>query len=136
MKYLGIDYGEKRVGIAISDKEGMMAFPKATLPNDRALMMTVKDFIKNEEAEAVVIGESKANSGEDNPIMNKVRQFVGDLERETGLPVHFEPEFYSSSEARMLKDQTGMPTQIIDAEAAAVILNSFLARTKEGDSPV
>lgn len=131
MKYLGIDYGEKRVGVAVSDADGLMAFPKAVLPNDSTLMMAVKDLVRDEHTQAIVIGESKAHDGSDNPIMRGARQFAEDLERETGLPVHFEPEFYSSSEARMLKEQTGTPFHLIDAEAAAVILNSFIARSKK-----
>ena len=132
MKHIGIDYGERRVGIAVSDADGSMAFPKAVFPNDRTLMMSVKEMIKNEDAKVIVIGESKAHSGADNPIMEKVRRFVGDLERETGLPVHFEPEFYSSAEARLLKEQSsGKSEALVDAEAAAVILNSYIARTRE-----
>lgn len=136
MKYLGIDYGTKRVGIAVSDADGLMAFPKAVIPNDLTLMRTVKELIEGEQVGEIVIGESKAHSGADNPIMRDVRRFVSELERETDLLVHFEPEFYSSTEARMLKEQTGMPVHLVDAEAAAVILNSFINRTRENDSPV
>lgn len=130
MKLIGIDYGSKRVGVAVSDADGSMAFPKAVVPNDRTLMSTIKELLKKEQVEAVVVGESKARDGSDNPIMQNARVFVGDLERETGLPIHFEPEFYSSAEAKRLKEQAGAQTGIVDAEAAAIILNSFIERQK------
>lgn len=126
MKHIGVDYGEKRVGIAVSDNGGNMAFPKAVFPNDRTLMMSIKELIENEGAGTIVVGESKANDGSDNPIMKKARQFAGDLERETGLPVHFEPEFYTSQEARKLTEKKAL----VDADAAAIILNSYLERNK------
>lgn len=134
MKYLGIDYGEKRVGIAVSDADGLMAFPKTVLTNTITLLPTIKDIIASESVGAIVVGESTAHDGSDNPIMRAARQFAEDLRQETGLSVHFEPEFYSSSEARMLKDQTGNTGETIDAEAAAVILNSYIARARMGDS--
>jgi RNase H-fold protein (predicted Holliday junction resolvase) len=77
----------------------------------------------------VVIGESTSNHGTENPVMRSAREFAKELERETNLPVHFEPEFYSSTEARLLKEQaTTRPVTTVDAEAAAIILNSYLAR--------
>lgn len=127
MKCIGIDYGAKRVGIAVSDESGSAAFPKATVPNDRTLVPFLKDFIEKEGAEVLVIGESVGPRG-DNPIMHDIRRFAGELERETGLPVHFEQEFNSSQEARQTTDERN-----VDAKAAAIILNSYLNRTKPYD---
>lgn len=134
MKVVGIDFGSKRVGVAVSDADGLMAFPKGVFPNDRMLMTNVKDLIASQKAGAVVIGESKARDGSDNPIMGSARQFAEELGWETNLPVHFEPEFYSSAEARLLKEQSsGKVEALVDAEAAAVILNSYLARSRRGE---
>lgn len=129
MKYVGIDYGTKRVGFAVSDVAGRLAFPKMTLANDKMLIPDAVTFIKKEQAETLVIGESKNNEGMDNPVMRDARWFAKELERETGLPVIFEPEFYSSVEARKLLDAPGA----VDAEAAAIILGSFLARINTYD---
>ena len=134
MKLIGIDYGDKKVGVAISDAEGLMAFPKGVFPNNLILMKEIKDIVISQKVEAIVVGESKGNDGHDNPVMRGARQFAKDLEWETGLPVHFEPEFYSSSEARLLKEQaTGKPEAMVDAEAAAVILNSYITRSRQGE---
>ena len=72
MKYLGIDYGKKRVGLAISDDLGNMAFPKAVLENDPELLKKIKEIILNEKVEAVVMGESKNFKGEPNKIMQEI----------------------------------------------------------------
>lgn len=122
-KIVGIDYGTKRVGVAVSDAEGLIAFPKAVLPNDRTLLSSVAEMIESEGVTEVVMGESKDNHGAENSIAKSARKFAGDLERMTGVTVHFEPEFYSSQEVRA---HTG--TYLVDAEAAAVILNSFLTK--------
>ncbi|MEK7613384.1 MAG: Holliday junction resolvase RuvX [Patescibacteria group bacterium] len=129
MKCVGIDYGTKRVGVAVSDEAGRLAFPKMTLPNDKMLISDVVAFIKKEKAECVVVGESKNNQGLENPVMQGARDFAKMIERETGLTVVFEPEFYSSLEARRLMDGGGQ----VDAEAAAIILNSYLARINTYD---
>ena len=126
MKIIGIDYGGKRVGIALSDDNGTMAFPKAIFPNDRMLMTSMVELIKKEGVKKIIIGESKNKDGEDNPIMQKVKQFAGDLERETGLDVYFEPEYYTSLEARRLTEGKAL----VDAEAAAIILNSYIDSKK------
>ncbi len=126
MKYLGLDYGTKRVGLAVSDPGGSFAFPKMTLPNDKMLIGDLKAFIKKEGVEALVVGESRNFAGVDNPVMRDVRWFVAELARDTGLPVYLEPEWYSTAEARMLAGRDGA----VDAEAAAIILKSYLDRTK------
>ena len=132
MKFIGIDYGTKRVGVATSDTEGTMAFPKMVIPNNRALLPTLVSFIRAENAEALVVGESKNLSGEDNAVMAEIRQFVETLKRECGIPVYFEPEFYTSHEARRLGEDASSKGKVsaVDAQAAAIILNSYLQRNK------
>ena len=130
MKLIGIDYGTKRVGVAASDTEGTMAFPKMIIPNDRALLPTLVSFIRAENAEALVVGESKNLSGEDNVVTAEIRRFVEALERECDIPVHFEPEFYTSHEARRLSEDVPSKGKegAVDAKAAAIILNSYIQR--------
>lgn len=129
MKAVGIDYGERRVGVAVSNEEGTFAFPKMTLPNNPMLIPDLVAFIKKENIQTIVVGHSQNLSGGENPIMESARHFVKGLERETGLAVEFEPEFYTSVEARRLKGTEGA----VDAEAAAIILGSYLNRKKPHD---
>jgi len=125
-KFLGIDYGEKRVGIAVSDDEETIAFPKVVLENDRELVPKIADMCRDEKVSAVVLGESADFKGEDNPIMGKIRDFKAVLEKETGLPVFFEPEYLSSAQAERIQGKNSS----LDASAAAIILQSFLDRTR------
>lgn len=125
-KLVGIDFGTKRVGVAVSDESGSVAFPKTTLANDRGLLPTLVALIRTENASSVIIGESQDMNGKDNTVMTAVRSFVSELENAVAVTVHYEPEFYSSREARR-EGQQGS----VDAQAAAIILNSFITRTKK-----
>lgn len=129
MKLIGIDYGTRRVGVAVSDDVGRLAFPKMTLPNNAMLLGELAAFIRKEKAEAIVLGESKDLAGADNPVMAPARRFAEALEQEVGLLVHFEPEWYTSKEARRLKDGA----RAVDAEAAAIILTSYLDKQNTYD---
>lgn len=126
MKTLGIDYGTKRVGIALSDDTNTLAFPKAVLKNSHTLMGEVQNTVKNNNVGQIVIGQSLKLSGEENVLMDSIRLFVTSLEKETGLTVHLEPEFLTSAEAR----KSGVPQALVDASAAALILQRFLDKQK------
>lgn len=96
MRLLGIDYGKKRVGIAVSDDKGMMAFPKAVLPNDNYLVSEIAKMAKSQGIERIILGESKDYKMVDNPIMSQIRMFKDELGRATGVVVIYEPELLSS----------------------------------------
>ncbi len=122
MKYLGIDYGEKRVGIAISDVEGKVAFPKIVLENNTDLMQKISDLINESKVEAVVIGESKDYKGGDNKISPKIISFKRELSSIVKLPIFLEPEFMTS----MQVEKTFGKTDMLDASAASIILQTFM----------
>ncbi len=126
MKYLGIDYGEKRIGIAVSDIEGKMAFPKVVLENSENLISDVLAKITEYGAEAVVIGESKNYKGEDNKINPAIISFKKSLEKATPLKVYLEPEFMTSMQVEKLFGKNEM----LDASAASIILQSFLEKER------
>ena len=119
---MGIDFGAKRVGIALSDEEGKFSLPKAVLPNDRTLFREVRDLCRGHKVEVIVMGESKNFEGGDNLIMKEVNRFKAELERDLKLPVFLEPEFLTSAEAERIQGKTAMH----DASAAALILKSYL----------
>jgi|SRR3989344_995610 len=123
-KYLGIDYGKKRIGIALSDDGGKLAFAKAVLPNDKDFFKKLFDIIKKENVSAVVIGESLDENMQDNPLMKDIKKLKREIERETGLPTHLEPEFMTSIEASRFTGENDMN----DASAAALILQRYLDR--------
>ncbi len=120
--FLGIDYGTKRVGIAISDDSGRVAFPQRVVPNTPVLAETIAFFVDELKVGAVVVGESYDLSGRENPVQKDIIQFVQALEKRTGLPVYFEREYWTSQEARRTQGMTDMN----DASAAALILQRYL----------
>ncbi len=128
-RLLGIDFGRKRVGIAMSDKDGKIAFPKAVYLNDKKLIKRIGDFCKENSIDGIVLGESKNFKGEDNPLMKDILKFKSRLEDATSLLVFMEPEFMSSSEAEKMRAE-GDDLEMLDASAAAVILQSYLNKKK------
>jgi putative Holliday junction resolvase len=126
MRLLGIDFGKRRIGIAISDDKGMMAFPKAVLPNDNFLVTEIRDLVKGHDIETIIIGESRDYKMNENPIMSKIKLFVNELELATGVKVTYEPELLTSHQAAHFQGKTDM----IDAAAASIILQSYIDRIK------
>ena len=127
MKLLGIDYGTKRVGIAISDDDGTVAFAKSVLPAGPELVSEIEKICAEEKVEGIVIGESKNYKGEENMIMKAVHELKKELEEKLKLPVYFEPELMTSVEAQHIQGQNEMN----DASAAAIILQSYIERSKK-----
>jgi putative Holliday junction resolvase len=139
MKYMGIDYGSKRVGIALSDEAGTIAFPKTILPTSMKLIESIGMLCKNEELTAIVLGESRDLSGTKNKIMGSIEEFKCNLEAEFDLPVYFQAEFLTTVEARgragkesnnarkITKDKTAPA----DASAAALILQRYLDKKNQ-----
>lgn len=137
MRYLGIDYGTQRVGIALSDESGRMGFPHSILQQSPHLAADIVLLIKEQKVGAVVIGESKDFAGVDNAIAPAARALGAQLTEEAGVPVYFQNETMTSAEARRApekQEKTRKPAShaAIDASAAALILTSYLSRTTHG----
>jgi putative Holliday junction resolvase len=127
MRYLGIDYGTKKVGLALSDEDGTMGFPHAIVPNTPRLVRELDELIQKKEVGAVVIGESKNLNGEDNLIALETRVLGEKLHELAHIPIFFESEVFTSAEAR----RHAPPHAPVDASAAALILTSYLSRSHE-----
>lgn len=126
-RFLGIDYGTKKVGLAISDDRAKVAFPKEVAPNGHRLLADLEQMCADENIAEIVVGESKNLSGKNNPIQSEILKFTHDLERRTELEVHLEPEYLTTRQAVMLNGERNAMT---DASAAALILQSFLDKTQ------
>jgi putative Holliday junction resolvase len=132
MRYLGIDFGTKKVGLALSDEAGTMGFPRGVVQNDSHLLEMVSSLIAREEVGTVVMGESLDYSGKPNPVLEAAHAFAKELEAVSGVPVVFEPEMLTTQEARRgaegerltPRDKNGM----VDASAAALILTGYIER--------
>ncbi len=122
MKYLGIDYGAKRVGIAISDEGGTIAFPRETIANMRGVIGVIKDLIEKEEVGFVVVGDTRSYGSIANPVTSRAERFVDELKKGLNVPVAYGWEAGSSIEANRFDPDHAHS----DSAAAAVILQRFL----------
>ncbi|KKQ78043.1 MAG: hypothetical protein A3A96_02900 [Candidatus Zambryskibacteria bacterium RIFCSPLOWO2_01_FULL_39_39] len=122
MKYLGIDFGGKRVGLAVSDETNRLAFPHSVILNNENLLTEVVKIIKEENIGSIIIGESKDFKGEPNKIMVEIEKFKNKLAEKTKLKIYFEPEFMTSVQAKHIQGENDMH----DASVAAIILQSYL----------
>ena len=124
MRLMGIDYGTKRVEVALSDDKGMMGFPHSVLPNDVSLMKNLEGIVQKENVEMIIIGHSLGRDGAPNKVHGQVEELIQDLTLNIGIPVELEPEQYTTQEAIRFQGRTEMT----DASAASVILNSYIMR--------
>ena len=138
MKYLGIDYGAKRIGVAVSDESAMLAFPLGIVAAGRKALQEVLDIARENDVKIAVIGESLNFSQVKNPIMKEVEVFAAALQS-NNVAVVFEPEFMTSAQATRVEEKLHRPRQRqtvssksekLDASAAALILQSYLDRLR------
>src|ERR1700741_5495672 len=97
MKYLGIDYGTKRIGIAVSDAGGHVALPVSVIEAGLDALSEVVELATKNGVQQIVIGESQRLDGEANPVQEEIGQFKKDLEELSALPVEYERESFTSS---------------------------------------
>ena len=143
-RFLGIDYGTKRIGIAISDENGRLAFPKEIILNDQNTFKKIGDILKKEEVSEIVIGESVDFSGKLNALSGRIEVFILEMKEKFKLPVHKQREFLTSVEARRAgsSKKDFNPSQVhsklkqiksgrVDASAAALILQRYLDKNNK-----
>jgi len=122
MSYLAIDYGTKRVGLAVS--RGSLAVPLMVLPNQDNLFDELARIITEEKAQKVIVGLSESE------MAIKTKNFVLDLEKRLEIPVIFVDETLSSQEVEQRIRQDGIKQKVrngpIDHFAAALILEDWL----------
>lgn len=128
MKYLGLDYGERRIGVAVSDDGGTMAFALRVIENkSKKVLEYLKNFIVERGIGAIVLGLPLGFSMQGTNSTKKAREFGEFLKKELNCIVIFQNEVLSTKEV----EKTGSsPAHKIDASSAALILQSFLDNKK------
>ena len=127
-RILGIDFGTKRIGLAISDPGAVFGQPYSVIQNSKTAIDEIVSIVKKEGVAEVVLGESKNFKGQDNLVMPAIRVFKETLESALSLlpppvvPIVFEPEFLTSHQAQYFQGKH----DLLDASAAALILQSYL----------
>lgn len=135
-RILAVDWGEKRIGLAISDPLGMIASPAGFLTRRAGKRPPIAKLIeraKELEAAAFVLGLPLNQEGEDTPRATEVRAVAHELDRRTGMPVELVDERYTTAAARRaVRTLGGRPADRpgdVDALAATVLLQHVLGRT-------
>lgn len=124
MRLLGIDYGTKRIGLALSDPSGRFPAPFQVLDNSSKVLFLIQKIVTENEVGKIIIGQSLNYKGAKNEIMKAVDLFKQQLAEITGLTIEYEPEILSSKEAERLIGRD----KDYDARAAAIILKSYIDR--------
>ncbi len=131
-RILGIDYGRKRTGIAVTDSLQIVAGNLATVPT-HTLMSFIKDYIAREQVERIVIGQPTQLNGDPSESMKYITPFVKQLHKELpDMPVVMYDERFTSTIAHRAMIDGGMKKSDrrdksrVDAIAATIILNDYL----------
>ncbi len=132
---MGIDLGERRVGVAVSDPTGSIAQPLPTLrkrAGKRMPLATLQNLAEKYEVQGIVMGLPLAPSGDDTEWTRTVREAASKLEERSGVPVHLVDERFTSKSAERAIRGLGLPKKKreekgrVDAAAAVLILQSWL----------
>jgi putative Holliday junction resolvase len=138
MKIVALDYGQKKVGVAVSDAGGSMAFPRCTLRRGEikaAFFAELLALLEREQAEAVLVGLPLHVDGAECLATRQARNFMASLKRRSPLPVYWINEVLSSCEAESDLREVGLSLErareVVDQQAAVRILQSFLSQPEE-----
>ena len=140
MRWLAIDHGTKRIGLAFCDELEILASPFEVWPSDGQAQDRLARLCKEEGVQALVIGLPKHKDGAESATAPLARAFAAEASARTGLPHLMWDEHLSSAEAERLLAQRGVKAEkrkaLLDAAAAAVILADLLeTRRAKGIPP-
>lgn len=138
MRALGIDFGEKRIGLAVSDAEGRWALPLSTIDRrtDRQAAYRIAEVAREQGVEILILGEPLGLDGEVGEAALRVRRFGERLRRVTGLPIRWIDETLTTVSAaeRLREAGAGRPEKQkrLDAVAAQILLQEALDQGEGG----
>lgn len=145
LKYIAIDFGTKRIGLAVSDPEARLAFPLRTVyktTRDK-LFTEILAVLEEHGAQGVVLGLPHgpvAADGQEALIVRQVRNFAARLKRRIQLPIHLVDEDFTSRDAEERLRQAGLYgkklKEVLDQQAAARILEAFILGGGAGNFPM
>ncbi len=131
MKLLSLDFGLKRIGVAVGDTNSGIAFPREAIANDDKTLGSLKKLVETEKIEKILLGFPHKLDGSAGDIVDKLRQFSQRLEKVTNAPIEFIDERFTSKIASAKLHSAGIKTKqhkhLQDSVAAAVILEEYLA---------
>jgi len=148
MKYIGIDYGTKRIGLALSNEEGTLAFPKDIIVNSQNLIQDIVDIVEDENIEMIVVGKSLDARGFNNQVQREIENFIKKLssklddievveQDERGSSIAASAHLYGKGNIANKKwsgKDNAKKREHNDAHAAVIILQRYLDTQKLASS--
>jgi putative Holliday junction resolvase len=139
-RFLGLDFGDRRIGVAVSDELGLTAQPVLTLVrrNVKTDLKSLGRLLRKYDCAAIVLGNPLYMSGDLSPQAAKTQAFAEALRQAFPLPVHLWDERLTSAEAHRHLHAAGRPLsghrEVVDQVAAVLILQSFLDAQRSGQA--
>jgi putative holliday junction resolvase len=136
-RILAIDYGTKRIGLAVTDPLNIFAYPLVTLPNDSKFFGQLKKIVDEYHIVKIILGYPLKESGAESESSLSVLKFRTELENKISLPVELTDERYSSkiAQERIIQSVSSKKKRrdksLLDKNAAAVILEDYLNASKK-----
>ena len=133
MRALAVDFGERRIGLAVSDESGSIVVPVGVVArrHDAQAAAEVAEAAREREVTTIVVGHPVLLDGTEGPRALRTRKFADRLRKASGLPVDLHGEALTSVAADAALDEAGVPARgragLRDAEAAAVLLRDWFA---------
>ena len=134
---LGLDVGEKRIGVALSDPQGILASPLTIIncTDSKTDLEAITEIISQNQVEKIIVGLPRSMNGSLGKQAEKVKAFTEDLRQHTEVPVEFRDERLTTVSARRLmqaaRTRGRKKTRHDDAAAAALILQGYLEESHQ-----
>ncbi|MBN1301371.1 MAG: Holliday junction resolvase RuvX [Melioribacteraceae bacterium] len=134
-RILGLDYGKKRIGIAVTDPLRIFAYPLETLSNDSNFWSNFDKIINQFDIEKIVVGYPVKEDGSKTDVTGAVEKFAGELNKKYKYEIVYVDERYSSAIAKervissVVSKKKRRNKGLLDKNAAAVILEDYLKTT-------
>ena len=133
-RFLGIDYGERRVGLAVSDPMGVTSrgFETVERPgNDGTVIKRILEVIEEYSIQRIILGLPLRTDGEHSEMAARVAEFRERLEEKTSVPIVYQNEQYTTATANQYLSERGLyrgkkRKEVIDQLAAEIILRDYL----------
>ncbi len=140
MRILGIDYGRRRIGLALSDEDGILASPLPVFARGRSEdrdIVALKALIRSRAASTVVVGHPLHMDGSHGEMAREAEAFADRIRREAGVPVELFDERLTSREADRVMIEANLPRRrrkgLRDSLSAVLILQGYLDRRNSSE---
>ncbi len=133
-RILSLDYGERRVGVAVTDPLNIFAYPVTTLDNDANLIGNILKLVDEYKVTKIIIGNPLKESGEESKVSPIVKDFSQKLQNACGIEIEFVDERYTShiAKRRIIESVPSKKKRrdkgLLDKNAAAILLEDYLKK--------